>query len=123
MDLFTNRRASDMYNTGMAFFANAGDFLQQIPANGVDETWFTAERRAKLEVAVTNLAFSIELLLKALLLSTGRTLRTENGRKPHDLRTLFDALPSEIQESIEREYKERGGESPSGNAMTLELVF
>lgn len=115
---FVNRRASDMFNTAMVFFATAGDFLKDVP-EGAGESWFTTARRAKLEVAVTNLALSIELLLKSLLLYTGRLPK----KRTHDLLELFESLPSEIKESIEREYKERNGESPHGNATTLELVF
>jgi hypothetical protein len=115
---FVNRRASDMFNTGMAFFATAGDFLKDVP-EGAEESWFTAARRAKLEVAVTNLALSIELLLKSLLLYTGSLPK----KRTHDLFELFEFLPPEIKESIEREYKERNGESPHGGATTLELVF
>lgn len=115
---FVNRRASDMFNTAMAFFATAGDFLKDVPEDA-KESWFTAARRAKLEVAITNLALSIELLLKSLLLYTGHLPK----KRTHDLLELFEFLPTEIKESIEREYKERNGESPHGGATTLELVF
>jgi hypothetical protein len=115
---FVNRRASDMFNTAMAFFATAGEFLKELP-EGSQESWFTAARRAKLEVAVTNLALSIELLLKSLLLYTGHLPK----KRTHDLLDLFELLPLEIRESIEREYKERNGESPHGRATTLELLF
>jgi len=118
LDPFINRRASDMFNTATVFFATAGDFLKDIPENA-EESWFTAARRAKLEVAVTNLALSIELLLKSLLLIMGHPPK----KRTHDLLELFERLPHEIKESIEREYTERGGESPLGAATTLQLVF
>jgi hypothetical protein len=116
---FPNRQASEMYNTSLEFFGTAGSFFQQIPEDIDPAVWFTTQRKAKLQVAVTNMALAIELILKAMLILTNGSAKP----RTHDLLKLFNALPPELQESIEREYKERGGESTSAEARSLEFRF
>jgi len=107
-----------MYNASLAFFDTAGRFFQPMSAQATAPAGLDAHQKAQLEVAVTNLALAVELMLKALLLYTGRVVKP----RTHDLLKLFEALPPELQQSIDREYRERGGESGTV-ARSLELEF
>ena len=87
------------YQAGKAFYANAGDFFDQIPQDLNESAQFVARRLGRVIASVTNLTLGIELYLKCLAILTGSRVQ-----KTHDLVSLFGALPSDLKTSLESRY-------------------
>lgn len=89
-------------NAAKSFFSLAGTFFQAIPAEPVAKMAYLKEHKGMLIAATTNLAFSVELFLKAVAIKTRG--RAKDG---HKLIDRFKDLPADVQASIERCYRYR----------------
>ena len=102
-------------NTADAFWGHSRPFLERV---GRDIT--TAHERAIRDVggmvaSATNLAFSIEMYLKALRVLSGIAVIAS-----HDLWALYKTLPLHMKTSIESRYSSLGS-VPQNDVHTLEL--
>jgi hypothetical protein len=82
---------------GEAFQRSAERLIPSIWAVGEDSSRIMSEELGDLVACATNLAFAIELYLKALLTQL-------QVPATHDLRALFDGLPQSIRLIIEEIY-------------------
>ena len=89
-------------NAAKSFFNLAGSFFGQLPSNPREWAEFISSRKGPLIAATANLAFLIELYLKA-------TAKITLGHAPHghNLLKLFDELPEDIRQSIDGCYRYR----------------
>jgi HEPN domain len=95
------RNATLAINAAKSFHGLAGIFFEQLIKSDAPETLLT-EHKGSLVAASTNLAFAVELYLKATAIATaGR------AKKTHDLVKLFRDLPKDVSDSIERCYRYR----------------
>ncbi len=88
-------RARAMYDTAYGF-AKCADYALENPAKEIVPNLSTA--------SFVNTAFACELFLKALLLYT-----TSKNPRGHELKTLFEELPTKYQTLIETEVFRRCG--------------
>ena len=93
--------------SGEAFQRLAAQFLPRIRAipEGTVSPGRLPNELGDLVACVTNLAFAIELYLKALL-----TLLDLPVRQTHDLRALYDAIPEPVRAVIEDVYRTKAPE-------------
>ena len=75
-----------------------------------------AKDAGSMIASAVNVAFSIELYLKAL-----RILRNQRPNRTHDLSALYMELPTEVRESIEAEYETVPKPDPVGPAIALQV--
>jgi len=104
------------YLAANGFFGLAGSFFSQLPQDLNASAALTYKRRGELVSAVTNLALSIELYLKALAIGTGAKVK-----RTHDLLELFDGLPKKLRESIELRYNVRLKDMPPDALAAIEM--
>jgi len=94
------------FKTGLAFYNQSLTILNKIEPNKEGSEQRAFEHHAELIVSATNLAFSIELLLKACWIASA-TLPKET----HDLQKLFNELPDQtIKENIKSIYNQLCGQ-------------
>jgi HEPN domain-containing protein len=89
-------------NSAKAFFVLAGSFFKEIEADIESGSPRLQKSSGKLVAASTNLAFAVELYLKGFAIKTvGR------AKRGHSLIDLFEALPTDVKQSIENRYNYR----------------
>jgi hypothetical protein len=95
--------AESFQKTGESFI----DLIHQRYPEG--SSWKPPSGLGELVCCATNLAFSLELYLKALLLQLGEAYPHQ-----HDLSKLYAMLPTKVKQSIERNYNEYLKSVPAG---------
>lgn len=100
------------------FFRQATAFFEQLPKDLNQAGRFVYERRGDLVAAVTSLALSVELYLKALGMASSKT-----PKKTHDLLQLFDHLPQRLRADIESTYSSAVTLVPAGSLDAVEVVI
>lgn len=86
---------------GEAFQRSAERFIPRIRAINENSSTVMSDELGDLVACATNLAFALELYLKALLAQLDLPVPQN-----HDLRALFDGLPQPVRVLIERTYLE-----------------
>jgi hypothetical protein len=96
------RNATLALNAAKSFFGLAGIFFEELLDDKADPHELLKDNKGRLIAASVNLAFAVELYLKASALTT-----TGRAKKTHDLVKLFRDLPKDVADSIERCYRYR----------------
>lgn len=86
--------------SGDSHFKIVDGFLQSMPYETDEIVKYMPENWGMVFAAATNLALSIELYLKAIMIS-----HNEEFEKTHDLYILFNELPDPVKVKIKEEYK------------------
>jgi HEPN domain-containing protein len=89
-------------NAAKSFFGLAGTFFQNVPTDPQQHQQYLSHRLGGVISATTNLAFAIELYLKAVAI-----LALGEAKSGHDLRKRFEDLPADVRSSIEDCYRFR----------------
>lgn len=84
---------------GDAFFRLSQPFIESVPSEFAKAERYAAENIGDVSAAAVNLAFAIEIYLKALLVGTGKSFPNE-----HSLLVLFDALGEDLRERAKAEF-------------------
>jgi len=112
----TNADLDLCFLSGVSFLESASQFFDRLPLDVDDAARVALAERGRLFVAATNLALSVELLLKALAIARKRKVLPE-----HTLDALFAALPSDYQASVEWVYRQDIGSSTAPRCTVLRL--
>jgi hypothetical protein len=89
-------------NAAKSFFALAGTFFKALPEDPHQRDSYLSSHSGMLIAATTNLAFAVELYLKAIsLLTTGA------AKWGHDLLAKYEELLPQVRTSIEECYQFR----------------
>ena len=89
------------FRAGTGFQALANTFFSRMPDTQPQRNQFILENLGEFVAAVTNLAFAVELFLKAALLVNGHVMQ----RGTHDLECLHDKLPPQRQQELEKTFQ------------------
>jgi hypothetical protein len=87
--------------SGDAFFRHAQEFIAHTTSDPATSQNRAAANLGEFIASATNLALSIEIYLKALLLQSGQP-----APKTHELSDLFSKLPQDFQKVVEAAYEQ-----------------
>ena len=80
---------------GDAFYQLAQPFIRSIPTDPAEAASYAVSNIGHMSAASVNLAFALEIFLKALIAGTGKSFPSE-----HSLLNLFDEFRPDVQEQI-----------------------
>lgn len=92
-------------------------FIKSVPPDRAEAARYAAENIGDMSAASVNLAFTIEIYLKALIAATGNSFPNE-----HSLLILFDQLQKDIQEKIKSEFDVATGNQQKSDTATAALL-
>ena len=103
-------------NAAHAFWVLAKPYFDEVPRENRRAKEFVMRTRGAFTAAATNVALSVELLLKT------ESIRCESPvLHTHDLRLLFDGLPRTSQDRVEQMY-DAAIRSSSGKSAMMEIA-
>ena len=106
---------------GDAFFRFAQPFVESVPKDRPAAAQFAVGSLGDMCAAAVNLALAVEIYLKALIASQGKSFPND-----HTLPMLFDELPMNVQEEIRTLYdeqtKHQTADDPNTGGLLVEVV-
>jgi len=103
--ILRSREANEALRSAKAFLSLADTFFTALPDIMAADPDYAKHTRPQLIAAATNLAFGVELHLKAFLMAAGA--KVPSGSNGHNLLALFEALPPDFKTSLEVFYSQR----------------
>jgi HEPN domain-containing protein len=102
---------------GDAFYRLAQPFITSVPSDRAQAQRYAAENIGDMSAAAVNLAFALEIYLKALIAGTGRSFPNE-----HSLLVLFDELPEDVRDRVKADFDTATSDQRASDTETAALL-